>query len=438
MIHILSRVSCTDHSLLRVASEHVFFKIMKRTRDQRDEHTPKHGKSIVRLDPSVHVIDDIWFAILSCCIDVPWDEQEELAHTPLILSLGLVSKLWYSLLSRAIRNAFTTLRLHSIEVDKVCKMRYPLMLWNLKQDMIHLCSQLAMSPVGILMVVEPAWATTPLNDEEMRALERRNLLTMISSFSKCRMEPLRLSRVLPQCPQPEMSLLIGPWSFGGTWSTYMLILFLTCTASIGYTTAMNSLTSSTLYHLASIWKRDHDSLINNASESGHFMIYYRLEFPARTIFVLDPFGGALDLRQRFVCYKDYIDAETFYGLFPTLKHWLEYLHENLVLTREKVAFFLANMEFDEMPLLDVSTNWRSLFEDPELLRGWNHHLSTAYNQFKNNQWLRKHWNNSESLREAYRKALLPQSYDLTPQNVDIAASYLQLPSEKWPKPSSLW
>lgn len=383
---------------------------MKRTRQQSNT-IEQSGKRLAQLPPHIEPIGDVWFVILSHSIEAPWDDQEELAHKPLILSLGLVSKQWYYLMSQAIRCAFTKLRLHSLEVDKLCKMRYPIMLWELKQEMAIFCRQLAMTPVGILVVVEPAWLKTPLNEEETRLNESYHL-GMISSFSNCRIQPQRLSGALLRCIKEVWPLLMGPWSFGGTWSAYMLNLFLECCDRDHRGYWDNDERDLVVDHFEMSWGSELAGKIKGIATHPLYplAVYYQLKFPAKTTSVLYPFNGSFALRPwlgggNMTCYNDFISANTFYGLFPTLKHWLEYLKVGDFLLKEQVDLFLDVIPFEDRQTLYMDEHWNLLFRNP-LEFSDQRQCMIARNQIQDNLWLRTYWQNSKKLQMAYTHALL--------------------------------
>src|SRR5687767_874684 len=106
---------------------------------------------------TIELVTDNYPVIMYWAVRMPWEEKR--ARSNMVANLSLVCRDWMAHVRTIVGDAFRTLCTKACDVDDVCRMRYPMMLLDLQDEMRAFCAALHMWPWQVMLYVEPSWAT---------------------------------------------------------------------------------------------------------------------------------------------------------------------------------------------------------------------------------------------------------------------------------------
>jgi hypothetical protein len=345
----------------------------------------------------IELVQDNYPVIMYWALRMPWEDKRERSN--MVANLSLVCKDWCARVHTIVDDTFRALCTKAHEVDAMCRMRYPMMLLDLQDEMRAFCAALHMWPWQVMVYVEPSWATERVTAADVAAVEafmvaqateyRARYFYLYEGHMQCgdywtwerqygdhfhrlldgegqRHNASEVYRVLtenPNWPVHLQRVFFGRWFH--IWdNTYLLALFLNCVLGDA---AFDMCAKHAVARLDTLWdlhliKDDSDALRN----------YYA------------PSDGSEPSRFSSIGRHRYM-----YLTCPSVHHWAN-----------RTGNICANKLLDIPDPQPVTATWRELF--PNLTTMPKSHAQSVYHYLRNKT--HRLW--TEELRATFEKILM--------------------------------
>jgi hypothetical protein len=167
------------------------------------------------------LVEDVWPLILEHLF-APSKTRLQVSA----LKVARVSHDWERRVLAHVHASFVALRKHIKKVDEEVRMRYAGRMFDLQTHMADYCRGLGLDPWRLLCAVEPAWKDPMIPPDVMRTYRLLAEMDGEDFFSPI-IRPWNVISILKQ-RAVRYEFIVGPWSFGGEWTPYILALFLGC------------------------------------------------------------------------------------------------------------------------------------------------------------------------------------------------------------------